>query len=287
MRFTPFWALLLILSSFTLKGDKQAYQFFNARGKSTQYAKLLAEASKADIIMFGELHDNPICHWLEAELMKDLYKLKQQNLVLGAEMFEADNQQALDSFLNGFYTDKQLASNARLWPNYKTDYKPLVLFAKENKLSFIATNIPRRYASLVFKKGFNALDTLSALEKSWMAPLPMAYDSTLPGYRDILKATGGHGGPTLPMAQASKDATMAYFILKHYTPGKTFIHYNGSYHSNNYEGIVWYLKQANPKLKILTIGTTEQSQLSTLEAETKGLADFILVTPEGMTKTYE
>jgi hypothetical protein len=89
------------------------------------------------------------------------------------------------------------------------------------------------------------------------------------------------------MAQASKDATMAYFILKHYTPGKTFIHYNGSYHSNNYEGIVWYLKQANPKLKILTIGTTEQSQLSTLEAETKGLADFILVTPEGMTKTYE
>ena len=287
MRFTPFWALLLILSSFTLKGDKQAYQIFNARGKSTQYAKLLAEASKADIIMFGELHDNPICHWLEAELMKDLYKLKQQNLLLGAEMFEADNQQALDSFLNGFYTDKQLASNARLCPNYNTDYKPLVLFAKENKLSFIATNIPRRYASLVFKKGFNALDTLSALEKSWMAPLPMAYDSTLPGYRDILKATGGHGGPTLPMAQASKDATMAYFILKHYTPGKTFIHYNGSYHSNNYEGIVWYLKQANPKLKILTIGTTEQSQLSTLDAETKGLADFILVTPEGMTKTYE
>jgi uncharacterized iron-regulated protein len=287
MRFTPFWALLLIvISSFSLKGDKQAYQLFNTRGKSTQYAKLLAEAAKADIVMFGELHDNPICHWLEAELMKDLYQLKKENLVLGAEMFEADNQNALDSFLKGQYTDKEFAAAARFWPNYKTDYKPLVLFAKENKLRFIGTNIPRRYASMVFKKGFKALDSLTDLEKSWMAPLPMAYDSTLPGYRDILIATGGHGGPTLPMAQASKDATMAHFILKNYKPGNTIIHYNGSYHSNNYEGIVWYLKQANPALKIVTISTTEQKNVKVLDAESKGVADFILVTPEGMTKTH-
>jgi uncharacterized iron-regulated protein len=47
---------------------------------------------------------------------------------------------------------KQLDSTARLWKNYKTDYKPLVDFAKENYFDFIATNMPRRYASVWFLK---------------------------------------------------------------------------------------------------------------------------------------
>ena len=47
---------------------------------------------------------------------------------------------------------------ARLWNNFKTDYKPLVDFAKDNNLKFIATNIPRRFASLVFKGGFEVLE---------------------------------------------------------------------------------------------------------------------------------
>ena len=112
------------------------------------------------------------------------------------------------------------------------------------------------------------------------------YDSTLPCYAEIGKAVGMHGGPNLPKAQAIKDATMAHFILKNYQPGKIFIHYNGAYHSNNYQSIYWYLKQLNPSLKIVTISTAMQTQLKTLDAENKGLADFIIVTPENMTRTH-
>lgn len=282
-----FWlAAVGVLSSFVIKGDKPAFVVFSESGKASSYKNLLKEAAKADVVLFGELHNNPICHWLELELTKDLYQMHKDKLVLGAEMIEADNQKALDSFLAGLYTDKEFAAAARLWPNYKTDYKPLVDFAKDNKLPFVAANIPRRYASLVFKKGFYALDTLSALEKSWIAPLPIAYDSTLPGYRDILKATGGHGGPTLPMAQAVKDATMAYFIYKNLSNNKHCIHYNGTYHSNNFEGIVWYLKLLKPDIKIMTIASAEQAQIQSLEAENKKTAHFILVIPENMTKTY-
>lgn len=275
-----------MLCSFALKSGKTAFTIFKYNGKTSSYEKLLKAASEADIVLFGELHNDPICHWLEAELLKDLFAIKKEKLVLGAEMFEADNQNALDSFLKNLYTDKEFAAAARLWPNYKTDYKPMVLFAKENKVPFIATNIPRRYASLVFKKGFKGLDTLSALEKSWMAPLPMKYDSTLLGYKDILKATGGHGGPTLAYAQASKDASMAYFIGKNWQQGKTFLHYHGTYHSNNYEGIMWYLKQMYPNIKIVTIATVEQQKMGKLDKESHHLADFILAVPEGMTKTH-
>jgi hypothetical protein len=82
------------------------------------------------------------------------------------------------------------------------------------------------------------------LDKSWIAPLPIPYDSTLPGYVKMIEMMGGHGGANMPKAQASKDATMAHFSLKAWKPGKLLIHYNGAYHSDYYEGIMWYLKRA-------------------------------------------
>ncbi len=177
-------------------------------------------------------------------------------------------------------------SAARLWPNYKTDYKPLVDFAKENKLPFIATNIPRRYAAAVSKKGFDALETLTAEEKTWIAPLPIAYDENLPGYVNMMKMMGDHASPNMPKAQAIKDATMAYFIRKNLQEDSIFIHYNGTYHSDNFEGIYWYLKKANPTLQILTIATLEQTELKKISEEDYTKADYILVIDEDVTKTH-
>jgi uncharacterized iron-regulated protein len=201
-------------------------------------------------------------------------------------MFEADNQQALNNYLAGKISAKGLDSSARLWSNYKTDYAPLVNFAKEKNYPFVATNIPRKYAALVSKKGFEALDTIPSTEKNWMAPLPMDYDSTLPGYVNMVKMMGGHGGPNLPKAQATKDATMAYFILQSIKAGTIFLHFNGSYHSENYDGINWYLKKKQPGLAIGTITTVSQQNLKSLLAENKGKADFIICVDEDMTNTY-
>lgn len=201
-------------------------------------------------------------------------------------MFEQDNQEALDKYLNGTYDAKELAANARLWNNYKTDYAPLVNYAKENKLPFVASNIPRRYASMVARGGFAALDTLPDAEKASIAPLPVAYDGNLPGYKNMLSMMPGHTNDNFPRAQAIKDATMAYFSLRAWQPGKLLIHYNGAYHSDNYEGIMWYLQQANPALRIATITTVSQKDISTLEKEHLGRADFIICVDEEMTTTY-
>jgi uncharacterized iron-regulated protein len=195
----------------------------------------------------------------------------------------------LDEYLEGRCSVKNFEKEAKLWKNYKTDYKPLVDIAKDNNLDFVATNIPRRYASLVYKQGFEVLDSLSPEAKILIASLPVAYDPDLPGYKAMLEGMegmGSHASPNLPKAQAIKDATMAYFILENWQEGKVFIHYNGAYHSNDYEGIVWYLKQGNPDLKILTITTVEQDTISDLNDEYKNLADYILCVPANMTKTY-
>jgi len=264
--------------------DKQPYQLYTKDGKKTTYKKLLAAVADTQVVLFGEHHDNSLIHWLQLELTKDLAEKK--SLVLGAEMIEADNQKQLDQYLTGQINQKAFDTLARLWNNHKTDYKPLVDFAKEKKFPFFATNVPRRYASMVYKKGLEELNNLKAEEKEWIAPLPIAYDSTLPGYVEMLKMSGGHGGDNLPKAQAIKDATMAYFINKNLNPGTVFVHYNGTYHSDNFEGINWYLKKYNPGIKIVTIAAVSQKDVSTLEKEHLNKADFILVVDEDMTKTY-
>jgi len=286
---TKISVVLIAFVLLSMKGDMQAYQLYNIKGGKVKYKAMLNDAKDADIVFFGELHNNPICHWLQLELTKDLEEVKKDKLVLGAEMFEADNQLLIDEYLGGMIREKNFEQEVRLWKNYKTDYKPLLELAKDNNLKFIATNIPRRYASVVAKKGFEGLDSLSNEAKQYIAPLPVKYDPELKGYKAMLEMMAdmgpSHADANLPKAQAIKDATMAYFILQNWKPGETFIHYNGAYHSSNFEGIVWYLKQAKPDLNILTITSVEQDTISSLKEENTNLADYILCIPSDMTKT--
>ena len=263
--------------------NKPAYVLFNKKSKPTAYKKLLKACRKADIVLFGELHNNPIGHWLQLELTQDLHPLRP--LVLGLEMLEADNQAAIDDYLAGKIDQTELDTTARLWNNYKTDYAPLVDFAKAKKVRVIATNVPRRYAKIVFREGIEALEQLSDADKQWIAPLPMPFDVNLPGYKAMMDmGMAGHAGENFPKAQAIKDATMAHFILKNYQKDELFIHYNGSYHSDNYEGILWYLQQQQPNLKVVTISSVYQPKIQTLLPENKGKADFTIAVPENMTK---
>ena len=277
--------ILFILSIFLCAEgfSQEAFAFFTQNGKRTSYRKLLRKSKKADIVLFGEYHNNPIAHWLEVKLTKDL--LGKRSLILGAEMFERDNQDALNGYLEGTIDQKGLDTLAHLWKNYKTDYKPWVDLAKREKLPIVATNIPRKYANLVYKKGLQALDTLPSAERKWIVSLPFPYDGNLSQY-EKMKKMARHNSENLPMAQAIKDATMAESIETHYKKGSLFLHLNGSYHSDFFQGIYWYLRKRNPNLKILTISTLSQSSLKKLSLEAYGQADFILVVDEDMTGSY-
>lgn len=276
--------LFVALPNIGISQDLTAFKIYNENGKAVKTKKLLKALSDAQIILFGEQHNNPICHWLQLEVSKSL--LQNANIVFGAEMFEADNQVVLNQYLKDEINTAQFDSLMTLWPNYATDYAPLVALAKENKLPFIATNIPRKYARLVYKDGFEGLDSLTAEELKFIAPLPISYDAELPGYKAMLEMGHGHGGENLPKAQAIKDATMAHFIVENLVENHPFIHFNGTYHSDNFEGIYWYLKQLNPDLKITTISAVEQKNIHQLEKEHIGKANFIICVDEDMTKTY-
>ena len=103
--------LLLLVAA---KSDKPAYRLFNAKGHSMDYGDLLKAAKNADVIFFGEVHSNPVCHWLELELTKDLYEIKKNNLVLAAEMFERDNQLLLNEYLSKMIRKKDFDENGAI-----------------------------------------------------------------------------------------------------------------------------------------------------------------------------
>jgi len=287
--------LILLLTTFT--GIHQAaanepvpYVIYQSNGKTTSYEKMVKAFKDAQVVFFGELHNNTLNHWLEFQVLKSLYE-QDKNIALAMEMLEADNQLIIDEYLNGTIQERHLFKEAKLWDRYKTDYHPMVEFCKEKQLPVIASNIPQRYANLVYRNGLESLDKLSDEGKKVIAPLPIKVDLNLPGYASMMQQMGGHGtassqgsAANLANAQAVKDATMAHFILKNLQ--KKIFHVNGAYHSQNYEGIVWYLKQAQPDIRIITIHVVEQDQVDKLSEEHLKSADFIICIPKDMTKSY-
>ncbi|NQV01452.1 MAG: ChaN family lipoprotein [Bacteroidia bacterium] len=292
-----FKSILLILTglliSTTVWADKPAYRIFNAKGKKASYKEMLKGAGNSQVVFFGELHNNPISHWLEFELTTDLFEIKGGKLILAAEMFERDNQLLLDEYTGKFIRKKDFETEAKLWPNYSTDYAPLVNFAREHNLKFVASNIPRRYAAIVNLKGFDGLDSINAYQRGMIAPLPIKYDSTLNCYKSMKEMFAGsdtmNHTMNLAESQAIKDATMGYFLYRNLEEESTILHYNGAYHSDNYEGTVWYFRDFARKFpfdtNILTITCVEQDDLDQLSEEHLGKADFIICIPSGMTKT--
>jgi uncharacterized iron-regulated protein len=264
--------------------EPTTHVLYNSKGKPLKYKRLLKDIAAADVVLFGELHNNPVAHWMQGVVLRDMATLGP--LVLGMEMLEADDQATVDDFMAGRIGQAAFDSLARLWNNHATDYAPLLEMARLRQVPVVATNVPRRYARMVARGGFEALDTLDADEKAWIAPLPIAYDPELPGYRAMLEMMGDHASPNMPKAQALKDATMAHFLLQHHPRNGRSLHLHGTYHSDNREGIAWYLRKARPDLRVVIIATVTQDDPTRLEPEHIGRADAILCVDGSFPTSY-
>ncbi|WP_322969665.1 ChaN family lipoprotein [Faecalibacter sp. LW9] len=273
--------------------DLKSYQFYNKKGKPIKFHQMVKHLADYDVVLFGEHHNNSTNHWLQLQLLKSLFEARKGQLIVGAEMFERDNQEGINQYLKGIINENQLKDHVRLWSNYKTDYHPLLSFSKVHQIPFIATNIPRKYASVVAKKGVEELMNYSSEEKQWMVEMPFPIDYSAPGYPEMIAMMGDHRdkrSENFVAAQAIKDATMAESIVKYYKSNTLFLHFNGDYHSKQYGGIYWYLKQFKPNLKVAVIQIYESNSkdLAIKKEEFKNFifTDFTLVLPEDTIKTY-
>lgn len=268
----------------------KAYALFDNDGNEVSYADMMRKLGGCDIVFFGEDHNCPIAHWMELNVARSLYERHGDKLTIGEEMMEADNQLILDEYMNRSISYDRFEAEARLWDNYSTDYYPVVFFAKEHGIPFVATNVPRRYANAVKNNGLACLESFSDEAKRYLPPLPVPFEYDEEGSNAAFGMMQLMGGKTdgdsrkLAEAQAIKDATMAWFIAKNFR--HKFLHINGSFHSDNRGGIIPYLLRYRPGTTIGTIVTVRQENVDKLEKDNRGRADYYIVVPEDMTTTY-
>lgn len=251
---------------------------------------MIKTVSATDVVFFGEIHNCVISHWMELKVLEALAE-NNKKLKVGMEMLEADNQLIIDEYTSSTISSDRFEEECRLWPNHSTDYEPLVYYAKRHHLPLIATNVPRRYASVVKEKGLAFLDSLSAEAKRYLPKLPIKYvenENAQEGFAlmGLLGKSKGTKPQLMAQAQAIKDATMGWFIAQNLKKGEQMIHFNGTYHSDARNGIIPYLLEYRPKTTISTIRAVRQEEIDKIEEDYLGLADFYICITEDMNMSY-
>lgn len=250
-------------------GAAGAAQFSDVQsGKNLTSAQLASKLQKYDVVFFGEYHDQSEIHQYELELLEAMYKAKGEKLALSMEMFEADNQSKLNNFLADTLSEENFLAASRPWPNYRTDYAPLVNFAKEKKMPVIAANVPRFLAAHVAKNNAST-EGVEAQYQQWLPKHTYAPEGA---YKDKFYAQ--MSSPAAPMkmppqrlaavyaAQCLKDDKMAESIAAFADAHQNMqiLHINGCFHSDAHLGTAQKLEALRPELKVAVITPLERKQ---------------------------
>lgn len=267
------------------------YKIYDTRiQKEVSTEQIITAVTEADVLFFGEEHSDSIGHYLEQYLFKALHTVYGKKTVLSLEMFETDGQLVLNEYLGGQIDETRFTKDIRLWSNYK-DYRPLIEFAKQNRIPVIAANPPRRYVSMVSRKGMDALNDLSKEAKRFLPPLP--YDTADGAYRnkffELLKGAPETQKNTIYHSQNLWDAGMSYSIhrlLKKHKGRKVF-HCVGRFHTDEKLGMAAQLKKRNSKLRILNISCFPDTAFANPDWTLfRHLGDFIIITDPAVKPTF-
>lgn len=289
-------SLLMCAEPVAVSIGSEHYRVFRADGTAASLDDIVSASRRVSVTFLGENHDDPVAHHLEIELFK---RMADSRTVLSMEMFERDVQGVVDEYLAGLITEDHLVASGRAWKNYKSDYRPLVEYAKSQKIPVIAANAPRRYVNRVSRLGKNSLHELSESARATLPPLP--YSEASPEYgekflklmeemnkeasKEAKKDDAPKRNPPDPQkslqAQSLWDASMAHSIseaLKDSSKSRV-IHINGSFHTDNRLGIVDHLKLYQPKAATLVVAMHPLKSFPEWDrAQLPAAGDFVIIT---------
>lgn len=259
------------------------------RNRFTDFEAMAADAARAQVVFFGEQHDDGPAHRLEAALLEAVAR-RGARLVVALEMFERDVQPALDAYLAGTSAEADFLAASRPWPNYAPHYRPLVEMARAARWPVLAANIPRPFASAVARGGLATLDTLPADRRAWAAAeIDCPRDDY---YRRFAETMAGHGAPPADSAadarmlryyhaQCVKDETMAESVARVAAadPGRLVVHYNGAFHSDFRLGAAARVKRRMPRARILVVSAVPVADLDAVDTRPhRRRADYVVFT---------
>lgn len=277
-------AILALALLVPLQGSYVPQRVFDTRQKGfSDFETMLADLARADAVFVGEQHDDPNTHRLELAIVEGLTR-RGAPVVVALEMFERDVQGSLDKYVAGTITEEQFLKESRPWPRYATDYRPLIEFARANKLPIVASNVPRRVAADVGKTGLSAVDALAGGDRRLAArelqcPVSGSY------FDRFAAAMGNHAGASsnFYFAQCVKDETMGESVAEtfHTSPGRlTIVHFDGAFHSDFGEGTAESARRRMPGRRIAVVSILPVSDIDAAKPPDADLkrADYLVYT---------
>ncbi|MCC6931095.1 MAG: ChaN family lipoprotein [Gemmatimonadaceae bacterium] len=243
----------------------------SATGRDVGLEGVLQRAAGADVVFLGEQHDDPATHRVELSILAALGS-GARPVVLSLEMFERDVQRVLDDYLAGKISEGEFLAKSRPWERYTTDYRGMVELARARGWTVVASNVPRRHATAVSRKGLAAIDSLPAAERGQVARelICPRNDDYYTRFADTMKGHSAGGGPPTAAdsammrsmtdrfyeAQCVKDETMAESIVAALAaaPKDALVfHVDGAFHSDYGLGTAARVRRRNPGARVLVL----------------------------------
>ncbi|MDC5848092.1 ChaN family lipoprotein [Vibrio europaeus] len=256
---------LAACSSSPLSSEQQTissyydYQLYTPEKQLISIDSLPEPLKTADVILVGEWHTHAGVHRFQVDLLKQLVS-QGKDVALSMEQFSRDKQSVVDSYLASEIGEQVLIKQGAAWPNYESDYRPLVEFAKANQLDVIAANAPKPIVRCLGRQGVGYLDKLASSERQQLAA---TIDTSNSAYKEKFMASMHHGKPEQTerqfAAQVTWDETMAESIVNYLAsnPSKQVIHIAGKFHTEQGFGTKASILKRNPNLNVVVITPTD------------------------------
>lgn len=133
-----------------------------ATGHLLSEQQLLGSLVRFPLVYVGEVHDNPASHRLQLLIIKAMQASNPGKVALGMEMFNYEQQQALDQWVKGELNEKEFLRESRWFSNWGADYelyRELLEFCRQQQIPVIGLNVPKALGRQVSMTPLDQLDS--------------------------------------------------------------------------------------------------------------------------------
>ncbi len=129
-------------------------------GKVLSFQEFIDQLESKDLVLIGEVHDNPEHHLIQVQILQALMAQK-TSITVAMEFFQKPQQAFIDRYMAGASTETEFLEDVNWKKQWSFDYsfyRPLMLATKETGGKILAINAPNDTVKKVARSGLSSLD---------------------------------------------------------------------------------------------------------------------------------
>lgn len=219
---------------------------------------IIPELAQKQVVFVGEQHTRYSDHLAQLSTIKGLHDAWGKQLSIGLEMVQQPYQKALDNYIAGKISERDMLLQTQWYDRWKYDfrlYRPIFNYARQHHIPLVALNIPAELTKHITKSG---IDGLTPKERQY---LPNHIDRSGSQYKNRIERVFNRHGKTRSKtfsnffdAQLAWDEGMAFsaanYLKQH--PQQKMVILAGGGHIINRQGIPARLERL-AKIKTATV----------------------------------